>query len=544
MRARWYAVSIISMLLFALWVSSGTVVATPSVSITAVKCADNMSPLGVGVEDFLAISADWNKLVFNPLNDLDGDGDVDIIDLVKAAIQFGSTCTPTTIFGVALGEGSVDRETKVRQAGAEWYRIIISWSQIEPAPVSDGHSYIWSGYDSLISGLRQRGLHPLVEIRGVPNWALAVGQPSCGLMSSTGKQAYSAFMTAMVERSDGDGNGDISGSPVVRYWEIGNEPDKKTSATHFGLCYGDHPEEYVDLLASSWDAIKGADPEGKVVFGGLAYENCCEFNSDPQDQVPGPDFFDSVLQHIETNKAVRDPKTHFDIVNIHAYQWFLANRGYTPPDVRTKYQIVFNKLTTFCPSCGLVPVMNTESGRRSDVKIFEATPTLEHQARYVPVLFARSLAFTALEVKAVFWFSTANFSGLGYGLLNEDNTSKPAYWAYKAFTEALAGGYTYDAPLTGTLVFPSPVEGHAFSNDVGDVIWVLFVPPQNEGSTQSVSFPFSKIKVVDYDKFNSTFPDGDGDPSKTQILCGGGSVNVSVTVDPITVHINPPESCP
>jgi hypothetical protein len=344
--------------------------------------------------------------------------------------------------------------------------------------------------------------------------------------------------------------GDMTDSPVVRYWEIGNEVDKDSSVSsawsHFGLCYGDHPEEYAQLLARSWDAIKGADPQAQVVFGGLAYENCCGFNSDPLDQVSGLDFLEKVLKYIEDNKNTRDPKTYFDIMNIHAYGWFVSHY-YNPPEVRTKYQIVRNKLTTYCPSCGTMPLMNTEGGRQStDTIVWGHIGTPERQARYVPVFFVRSLA---AELKAAFWFAMMDFENdgdpdpEGYGLLTVANEPKKSYWAYKTVTDELAG-YTYDAAKTSSISWPSPIEGHVFSDGNGQEKWVIFIPPQYEGQTQSMFFPFNKIKVVDYDKFNSTYPSGDGDPAKVRIVCGAGGVAITISVDPVFIQPNPAEPCP
>jgi hypothetical protein len=448
---------------------------------------------------------------------------------------------PWTAYGVALGEGSADRETKAKQAGAEWYRIIVSWNQIEPSR----YAYNWSAYDNLISGLRQRGLHPLVEIRGIPDWALASGQPPCGLMNSTGLQAYSEFMAEIVERSDGDGTGDMPGSYLVRYWEIGNEVDKKASEgwSHYGLCYGENPDEYAQLLARSWDAAHGADPEAQVVFGGMAYENCCNFNSDPLDQVSGPDFFDSVLNYIKDNPR-SGGKKYFDVMNIHAYLWFVDWAGYNPPDVRTKYQIVRDKLANCACGVEYIPLISTESGRRSDgPNIFGLPPSLERQSRYVPVLYVRSMA---ADLKAVFWYAMMDYGGLGYGLLTAANEPKKAYWAYKTLTEEMAD-FTYQRELTVTDTSSSDIEGHVFEGTSGMEKWVVYLPPHKEEegiTTRQMNFPFSRIRRAEHEKYegiSGTPISGavkeitDGDPDDLG-PAGDGEITLQITLDPIYVE--------
>ena len=454
---------------------------------------------------------------------------------------------PSTVYGVALGESNADRENKAKQAGAEWYRIIVSWSQIEPnQPVGGLHTYNWSDYDNLIRGLRQRGLHSLVEIRSIPPWARVADweDVDCGLMSPEGLEAYSEFLAAIVERSDGDGVDDMEESPIVRYWEIGNESDSmNTSGTHHGLCYGDHPSEYAELLARSWDAAHGADPEAQVVFGGLAYENCCDFNSDPLDEVTGPDFFDSVLNYIKSHPR-SEGKEYFDVMNIHAYLFFLDWAGYNPPDVRTKYQIVRDKLAN-C-ACGLedVPLMSTEGGRRSDgPNIFGQPPSLERQSRYVPVLFLGSLA---ADLKAIFWYAMMDYGGLGYGLLTEANEPKPAYWAYKTLTEEVAG-FTYKRELTTTDTGSMDIEGHVFEDVGGKEKWVVYLPPHKEGegiTTRQMDFPFSRVRRVEHEKYEGVSGTpisgavkeiADGDPDDMGPT-GDGKVTLQITADPIYVE--------
>jgi len=445
-----------------------------------------------------------------------------------------------------MGEGNADRETKARQAGAEWYRIIVTWSQIEPnAPVGGIHTYNWSVYDNLISGLRQRGLHPLVEVRFAPDstvafWAIASGQPSCGLLSTEGLQAYSEFMAALVERSDGDGVGDMAGSPVVRYWEIGNEVDKHNppSGMHYGLCYGGKHNEYAQLLARSWDAIHGADAAAQVVFGGMAYENCCGFDSDPRSQVSGPDFFDSVLSYIKNNP--RPVGQYFDVMNVHAYSSFM--HLYNPPDERTKYQIVRNKLVN-C-ACGLndVPLMNTEGGRRSDggQTAWGQAGSPERQSRYVPQMYVRGLAS---GLKAAFWYAMMDYGGLGYGLLTAGNEPKKAYWAYKTLTEEMTG-FTYMRTLTTVDTGSVDIEGYAFENANQKQKWVVYIPPQKEGVTRNMAFPFSRVRRVAHEKYEGVsgtpipgavkeIADGDTDDLGP---AGDGKVTLQVTVDPIYVE--------
>ena len=76
-------------------------------------------------------------------------------------------------------------------------------------------------------------------------------------------EAFEKFLTATVERYDGDGVSDMPGlSTRVEAWEIGNEIE--------GSCGGfsDDPEGYIELLRTSYEIIKEADPTAIVLNGG------------------------------------------------------------------------------------------------------------------------------------------------------------------------------------------------------------------------------------------------------------------------------------
>lgn len=81
-------------------------------------------------------------------------------------------------------------------------------------------------------------------------------------------QAYKAFVKALVERYDGDGIDDMSGLKYpIKYWEILNEPEAQKDNKYFFKGSG---KEYFELVKASYEAIKEADPEAKVVLGGAA----------------------------------------------------------------------------------------------------------------------------------------------------------------------------------------------------------------------------------------------------------------------------------
>ena len=80
--------------------------------------------------------------------------------------------------------------------------------------------------------------------------------------------AYKKFLSALVERYDGDGKGDMPGLKIpIKYYEILNEPEMRSDGLTF---FKGSAQDYVDILAASNEAIKAACPDCKVVQAGAA----------------------------------------------------------------------------------------------------------------------------------------------------------------------------------------------------------------------------------------------------------------------------------
>ncbi|MBU0760905.1 MAG: hypothetical protein KJ858_04395, partial [Nanoarchaeota archaeon] len=79
----------------------------------------------------------------------------------------------------------------------------------------------------------------------------------CVCLGGGDEEKYTEWVRAAVERYDGDGTDDMPGlTTPVKYWQIDNEPPRMRDG-------------YVDLVHITYKAIKEADPEAKVLVGGL-----------------------------------------------------------------------------------------------------------------------------------------------------------------------------------------------------------------------------------------------------------------------------------
>ena len=148
------------------------------------------------------------------------------------------------------------------------------WGHIEPTP----GAYRWTQVDGVVQKLQRECLAILGTVWPFARW----DQEACHadqartqgafrefgdlLYSPCDMDAYSAWLTALVERYDGDGVGDMPGLRYpIRHWEILNEPEMQGPTLCF---FQEKPEIYAELLSLSFATIKAADPTAVVLPAG------------------------------------------------------------------------------------------------------------------------------------------------------------------------------------------------------------------------------------------------------------------------------------
>lgn len=130
--------------------------------------------------------------------------------------------------------------------------------------------------------------------------------------------AYEAWVTAIVERYDGDGTNDMPGLEIpIKYWEVMNEPDLQyhsnlpTGETDRLNFYKQGPAEYSTLLEHTYNAIKAADPSSYVLIAGAA---------------GGSEQFLGFYEEVFATDAAAGG--HFDIGNVHCISNDRETRDY------------------------------------------------------------------------------------------------------------------------------------------------------------------------------------------------------------------------
>lgn len=299
-----------------------------------------------------------------------------------------------------------------------WVRVIAPWGNSEPQNTTP-ENYDWGAWvDRELAIATHIDVNVIATIGYAPGWAAT--NPN-GELDKTSLDEFVEYVTAMVERYDGDGIDDAPCSPVVNYWQLYNEPDRgtKNNPGYFRNGWGEVPEKYADMLKAVYPAIKGANPNAQVVFGGIAYESFHLFVED---------FTDGVLK--------AGGGDYFDIMAFHIYPEFWKVHADHPPGLYEKSL----KIRKILADNGVdKPLFITETGSHSN-RHASFTMTEELQARYVPQLFIQALQAGA---EAVIWFMLYDTPDTFYpyqtGLVTNDDPpqQKLSFDAFRVATDAL-----------------------------------------------------------------------------------------------------------
>ena len=178
-----------------------------------------------------------------------------------ALVTFGSpqaVVTTTPVLGVhtrmtdEVEEWKIQRTLQmVRQMGASWVVEFFPWAYYQ----SEDGSIAWEHPDLVIGHARANGLKVIARLGYTPDWARPPDTPLTYLDQSA-YDDFAAFAALFAERY----------KDSVDYIIIGNEPNLS-----FEWGYRQTgPQDYVELLAAVYPAVKQANPDVVVLAGALA----------------------------------------------------------------------------------------------------------------------------------------------------------------------------------------------------------------------------------------------------------------------------------
>lgn len=499
----------------------------------------------------------------------------------------GSTPSPFTIQIAGLGEftrpaGMSDKQAEILRAqqyeelaqsmpvlvqalsnsGADWTRIYIDWSYIQPNdPAGGAPTYNWAWYDNTLQNIASSGLKIIATISGPPTWArvsVPSGAACTNRIAAAKVTDFQNFVNAAVTR--------YKGSPYnIHVWELLNEPDAMDGyRCDTGVMnYGQYGADYASLAAQIAPQIKAVDPEAKVIMGGVAYDWFYLPQVDPNGDGSPTGRFN---RYFMDDVAIAGGISALDAVNFHFFRdyhlewerWTVGDpptcgdhtlRDPTKPtysayglDILAKGSHFMNRLKT-CYGVDS-PLWITEIGHHGMTDPSGSNPewTLDNQARYVFTVYARGLSLGAENItwyalKIIPSVTAYDYQGLLYDSRDPglDNQPKPAFYAFQTLARELEG-YVYSATVPGAV----NVEAYSFINECGGnkiIAWYN----ATSGTAPFVLAQTNSVKLV-YRPLN------DGTPHVETVTDGGagdldmainGSITVPLSLEPVIIVRNP-----
>lgn len=227
-----------------------------------------------------------------------------------------------------------------KKAGGNWDRPffdLFEWGLIEQEP----GVFDFSRTDEYVKEAQRNGYNTLANIQPFAPWDQKANEgkyPEVESMDPQGAKtrakpndmkAYANFVKKLVERYDGDSKSDMPGLKYpIKYWEVANEPEMQEPPLAF---FQGPPKDYVEVLKATYEEVKSADSEAKVLSGGMAGMS---------------DFMTKYWQGVFDAGGSQ----YFDIANIHSighgeplnipeYKEFLAKNNINKPIWVTEVQI-------------------------------------------------------------------------------------------------------------------------------------------------------------------------------------------------------------
>lgn len=371
----------------------------------------------------------------------------------------------------------------------------IMWSEIEP---SEGN-YNFSAQslrdaEAFWTLANENDVKVIQIVRSTPTWArkYGFGASDCGPIAQAKYQAFANFMYQMVRR--------YSQPPYnIKYWEIGNEPDGSISRVDqvFG-CWGEPSDRtyyggthYGEMLKVLYPSIKAADPNAKVVTGGLLLD------CDPRNPPAGKDctaakFFEGALAAGAGNS--------FDILNFHAYDsWAESNQvgrynnpswgsawNTTGPSVIAKASYLRELLSRY--GVANKPLMNTESAIQCWCRGATYSPNILDETKAVYMAQSNAVA-AALGLVANIWYGVQGWEGHETQLIEGNGQTNRAYDAIAASAEKLAGAQF----VRSVNEYGSNIRGYEFQRS-GRRVWVIWAL---DGQFRSIQLTSTPVAIFD-----------------------------------------------
>lgn len=384
----------------------------------------------------------------------------------------------------------------VAESGVHWVRRnALEWSQVEPQP-GDRNWEAQAELEAELVNAAEQGLEMLLIVRDTPTWAQQIPGVSCGPVAEERLADFAGFLHDAVAR--------YSQAPYnVKYWELINEPDIASGMVepdNFFGCWGDADDPYygggayAGMLKAVYPEVKAADPQARVLVGGLLMD--CDPNNPPEVQPGSGEYKDCSPSRYLEGILENGGGDFFDGVSFHAYDFYGNRPGFYgnynwQSRSDTSGPVLINK-TRYLRSllaAHNVPdkfLVNSESGL---LCLGEAEACKAEDFENTKAYYAAEANAAALTegLRANIWYSITGWRSSG--LMTRQREPLPAFGALAYSAAQLEAA----RPLGPVYEYPD-VMGYAFERRDGSRMWLVW---SRSGEPVSIQLSDAPTRVSD-----------------------------------------------
>jgi polysaccharide biosynthesis protein PslG len=319
---------------------------------------------------------------------------------------------------------------RLKRGGVDSIRVPVSWGSIQP---TRNGGYDWSSPDAYVAAATAAHIEVFPFLSSAPAWAVPTdrrfGSPEfLPVRNAKQRSGWKQFVSQAIQRYKPNGtfwreNPELP-RQAIHLWQVWNEPNFKYFVAQ------PNPAEYGQLVKLTYSAARAADPQAKLILGGLfARPIEATFHVRPRQAY----FASTFLQQMYASTP--GIKSKFAGYALHPYTGSYKNLPSRIEEVRR--------------------VLKSNGDAAKDLYITELGWSSEPPRQGNS--FAKGVGGQARELKGafsllranqsrwhlqrVFWFSIGDYAGLcnfcgGSGLFGNRFKPKPAWYAYVKF----AGG--------------------------------------------------------------------------------------------------------
>lgn len=346
----------------------------------------------------------------------------------------------SNLYGWTGGSTFAEQDQEVarlREAGAYRVRINVVWFAVEPSQKWTYDTGLLALYDHLMQRLGENGIKVVFVTADTPYWASSdpakytdgSGQHWNSRYKPSNPNDLADYMVFLLNRYQS------TGPHAVEIW---NEED----ASYFWPS-GPSAADYVNLLRTSYQAIKAADTNAIVLNGGLTDSSSLSGFMNALYAAGGGAYFDVWSQHVY-------PRT---------------------PQYETAAQTARNVMVTQGDSAKKMWITETGWPTYTTLPNDPSAVSFQRQARYLTNLFTRLATYPYVEESL--WYTSRSYDESAkegsFGLSLPDFTRKPSFFAFSNLVAAASQECPPTNPITllGLTWLPGGTARVQFSAEAG-----------------------------------------------------------------------------